>query len=209
MLPSRTCSNLKLNRPLMVLTTDSGCSKISFYMKELKLPFMICWIPILRKMSRPVSTNDWKAAKGLETTTIVVWVSATVSNFWTPLEMMALLWNTIPTNEGDKPKLWAYPKWSSIHNRSNCHQWIKRLLNRSGFSFAFMMIRKTWNMMKILLSKNKTTRKAAEKTTPCWKAWGCLAASGTGGSAPSSIVNTKQSEIFTKLTFCFIIQNKK
>jgi len=30
----------------MVFTTDSGCSKISFYMKE--LPFMICWISILR-----------------------------------------------------------------------------------------------------------------------------------------------------------------
>lgn len=28
----------KLTLPLMVLTTDSGCSKISFCMKELKLP---------------------------------------------------------------------------------------------------------------------------------------------------------------------------
>ena len=51
--------------------------------------------------------------------------------------------DTIPTNDGDQPKLGAYPKWSSIHNRSNGHQWIRRLLTRSGFSSAFMMIRKT------------------------------------------------------------------
>jgi hypothetical protein len=30
--------------PRMVLTTDSGCSKISLCMKLEKLPFMICWI---------------------------------------------------------------------------------------------------------------------------------------------------------------------
>ena len=68
----------------MVLTTDSGCSKISFYMKELKLPFMICLISISRMMiwSRPVSTNGWKAAKGVETTNIVVWVSAMLPNPW-------------------------------------------------------------------------------------------------------------------------------
>jgi hypothetical protein len=61
----------------MVLTTNSGCSKISFYMKELKLPFTICWISILRVMiwSRPVSTYGWKAAVGVETTNIVVWVA--------------------------------------------------------------------------------------------------------------------------------------
>ena len=61
----------------MELTTDSGCSKISFYMKELKLPVMICWISIIRMViwSRPVSTSVWMAAVGVETTNIVVWVA--------------------------------------------------------------------------------------------------------------------------------------
>jgi hypothetical protein len=98
----------------MVLTTDSGCSKISFYMKELKLPFMICLISILRMMiwSRPVSTHDWKAAKGVETTNIVVWVPAMVPNPCTPLEVMALLWAVVETLF--RPMKKTNPSWGTI-----------------------------------------------------------------------------------------------
>ena len=54
---------------------------------------------ILRMMiwSRPVSTHGWKTAKGVETTNIVVWVSAMLPNPCTPLEVMAMLWAVVET----------------------------------------------------------------------------------------------------------------
>ena len=44
--PRMTVLSSKLTRPLIVLTTDSGCSKISFNMKESNEPFMISSISI-------------------------------------------------------------------------------------------------------------------------------------------------------------------
>jgi hypothetical protein len=98
----------------MELTTDSGCSKISFYMKELKLPFMICWISILRVViwSRPVSTSVWMAAVGVETTNIVVWVAVGPDPCTPEFEAMAMLWALVETLL--RPMVETNPSWVTI-----------------------------------------------------------------------------------------------
>ena len=67
----------------MELTTNSYCSRNSFYMKELKFPVMICWISKVKVeiWSRAVSTSVWMAVMGVETTNIVVWVAVGPNSF--------------------------------------------------------------------------------------------------------------------------------
>ena len=52
--PSLTLLLSKSILPLIVLTTDSGCSNISFCIKVVKFPFIICCISIFKVViSRP------------------------------------------------------------------------------------------------------------------------------------------------------------
>ena len=111
----------------MELTTDSGCSKISFYMKELKLPFMICWISIVRVViwSRPVSTSVWMAAVGVETTNIVVWVAVGPDPCTPEFEAMAMICALVETLL--RPMVETHPSWVTITGGGVVTSWLGRV----------------------------------------------------------------------------------
>ena len=89
-IPPRVTSSLsKLILPLMVLTTDSGCSKISFCMKVLYSPFMICWISSFRvkislEKKNILRLNFILWNKQQMTTNLLIFPSWSLSSLWMP-----------------------------------------------------------------------------------------------------------------------------